>query len=219
MRRLALVLIVVVFAGCTGITSQLGDTPNAGSAGSSGDGNGGAGTTGEDVFLPFAFEHPGIYTYETYDEEGGTGKIVWDVQSVDGENITMRSSFTHDGTTQERTATFAREDAMVQVAFLPGGEYATLTMFSPSMNGVYGNDFRVGNTWTVPSEDGTMTYEITKKRTFAGIECYNSEIRIDGSVFTDACYSPNHGTAMHGVVYDEEGTKVREMKLVNYERK
>jgi hypothetical protein len=38
-------------------------------------------------------------------------------------------------------------------------------------------------------------------------------------VFTGACYSPDHGTAMYGVVYDEGGMRVREMKLVSYEPK
>ncbi|MFH5796961.1 hypothetical protein [Haladaptatus sp. CMAA 1911] len=223
MRRVTLLLVVVsvVLAGCAGVSNQLdaGDGSDSGSSGGDGSGAGDAGTTQDDVFLPFAFERPGTYTYETYEMDDGTGKIVWDIQSVEGENITMRSTFTHDGKTRERTATFTREEAMVQVAFLPGGEYATMTMFSPSMNGVYGNDFRVGNTWTVPSSDGTMTYEITGKKTYAGIGCYNSEIRINGSVFTDACYSPDHGTAMYGVVYDDDGTKVREMKLVSYEAK
>ena len=228
MRRIALVMAVVtvvVVAGCTGVSSQLGNAPDAGSTASGlggpndGSSNGNSDTTGDDAFTPFAFTHPGTYTYETYDEEDGTGKLVWDIQSIDGQNITMKSSFTNGGKTRAKTATFTREDAMFQLAFMPGGEYVTTTMFSPSANGIYGNDFRVGNTWTAPSSQGTMTYEITKQRTIAGISCYDAEIRINDSVFTDACYSPDHGTAMYGVVYDEDGTKVRAMTLVDYERK
>ncbi|MCO8255381.1 hypothetical protein NKF26_16360 [Haladaptatus sp. AB618] len=229
MRRITLTLAVaalVVLAGCTGISSHLGNAPDAGSTGSgSGDNSNGDGSNDasdaseDDAFTPFAFQHSGTYTYETYDEEDGTGKLVWDIRSIDGENITMRSSFTNQGETQSKTATFTREEALVQLAFMPGGQYLMTTMFSPSANGIYGNDFRVGNTWTAPSSQGTMTYEITKQRTIAEISCYDAEIRINGSVFTDACYSPDHGTAMYGVIYDEDGTKVREMKLIAYERK
>ncbi len=221
MRRTAFVVavvVVVVFAGCTGFSSDLGNAPNSGSGSSDGSG-GDSGTTEDAAFTPFAFTHPGTYTYKTYDEEEGTGTLVWDIKSIDGQNITMRSSFTIGGKTQSKTAAFTREDAMINLAFMPGGQYLATTMFSPSANGIYGNDFRVGNTWTVPSSQGTMTYEITKKKSIAGISCYDAQIRINGSVFNDACYSPDHGTAMYGVVYDEDGTKVREMKLVDYERK
>lgn len=233
-----IVVVAVALAGCTGFGPSMpdaggnagGDGNNAGGdgngdGGSGGDGDGGSGGDGgtgsgdaDESFQPFRFDQPATYTFDVMDAREGNGRLVWDVQSIDGENVTLRSVFEFQGETQESTMTVSREDAMLELAFSPGGQYAVQTMFSSTMSQVYGEDLRVGRSWTFPSQDGTMTYEVTEKRKYAGVECYYSEIRVDGAVVRAGCYSPDHGVAPYSAHFDENGNPVLEVKLAGYER-
>ncbi|WP_458207564.1 hypothetical protein [Haladaptatus sp. NG-SE-30] len=171
------------------------------------------------AFTPFAFDHPATYTFEIRDQRERSGNLVWDVESIEGDRITMRIVFTFEGETQEKTMTFARDDAFAQVAFSPGGHYAMTTIFSSSMSSVYEKDLRVGQSWTAVSGEGTMRYDVVEKRNYAGVECYFSQIRMNGSVSMEGCYAPNHGVAPYGAYYDDSGTQLVEVKLASYERK
>ncbi|GAA0235162.1 hypothetical protein ACFFQF_24840 [Haladaptatus pallidirubidus] len=240
MKRTATIFVVftVVLTGCAGFGSSApnaedviagdgvgGENDGANIAGDGGgddEANGASnseGETGENSFQPFRFDRPGTYTFDVMDAREGSGKLVWDIQAIDGENVTLNSIFEFGGEKHESSMTVNRDDAIIDLAFVPGGQYAVQTMYAGAMSNAYGKDLRVGQSWSFTTQDGTMAYEVTEKRTYAGIECYYSEVRIDGSVARVGCYSPDHGVAPYSAYYDENGETVLEVKLVEYEAK
>ncbi len=229
MTRLVSIFVVlaVVLAGCAGFSPSVPDSGDADASGNgngvSGSGNGGSDGTSEETaknsFEPFQFERPGKYTFEVMDANKGSGKLVWDVQSIDGENVTLDSVFEFEGERQTSSMTVNRENAVAELAFSPGGQYAIQTMYSGAMSHAYGKDLKVGQSWSFTTADGSMKFEITEKRTYAGIECYYSELRLNGSVARDGCYSPDHGVAPYSAYYDETGKTLLEVKLVKYKSK
>ncbi|WP_049972335.1 hypothetical protein [Haladaptatus cibarius] len=218
------IVLAVVFAGCAGFGPSVPNAEDMNAGDGAGDevgsGNGDGANddeTTDNSFQPFRFDRPGTYTFDVMDANEGTGKLVWDVQAIDGENVTLNSIFEFGGERHESSMTVNRDDAIIDLAFVPGGQYAVQTMYAGAMSSAYGKDLRVGQSWSFTTQDGTMTYEVTEKRTYAGIECYYSEVRIDGSVVRDGCYSPDHGVAPYSAYYDESGKAVLEVKLVEYE--
>ncbi|WP_458187658.1 hypothetical protein [Haladaptatus sp. NG-WS-4] len=157
MRPDIFVVVVVLLAGCTG-GAEMPDN-----ASPDGPGADSATITDDATFTPFVFDNPATYTYEIRDQREGSGQLVWDVQSVEGNQITIHSVFTFEGETTEKTLTFERDDALAEIGFSPGGRYAITTMFSPSMSGVYDKDLQGGQTWTAVSGKGSMEYDVTEK--------------------------------------------------------
>jgi hypothetical protein len=98
----------------------------------------------------------------------------------------------------------------------PAGGLLVLTLYTP-MGWYGGYDLAVGNEWSITTEDGTAEFRVTGTGSYAGVQCYATEMTIDGTTQHEACLSPELGLAPYSAWYDEDGTLVMEIELVSYE--
>ena len=54
--------------------------------------------------------------------------------------------------------------------------------------------------------------------TYAGVDCFASEMRVDGTVLYEGCFSPDLGLAPYTAYYNEDRSLSMEMVLVSYEQ-
>lgn len=202
-------------SGGNGDAGGNGDSAGNGDAGS---GNGGGTGSGEIDF--FEFDSPGTYVFDV-EMDGDTGEVTWDIQSIDGETLTVYVDYAVGEADFETTITGTREDIQGQLLFTPAGSFMMLAVFSP-MYGYYdGEEMYVGKEWsfTAPDGSGSMSFEITETRTYAGVSCFASELRINDTTVQEACFSPDLGLAAYTAWYEEDtGDVEMRMELIEYSR-
>lgn len=224
-----LVVLTVLLAGCVGgVNVDADSTPTAnpttsggsGGSGGGGSGSGGGGSSGDlepGSWELLEFEEPATYTYDVFVEGDGEGQLIWDVQSVDGDTITVRTVYELGGERFESTVTGTRETVQSQLYTNPAGILLLTTMFTPSA-WYAGQELAVGSGWSYQTGEGSASFEVTGVDTRAGVDCFASEMRVDGTVLYEGCFSPDLGLAPYTAYYNEDGSISMEMVLVSYER-
>lgn len=229
-RRTALLAVLtciaVVLAGCGGTATDVGsnatpaETTQAADGGSPADDSGGGDESSADgsgdAWDAFRFDHPATYTFETYMEEQGEGVLVWDVTAVSGEEVTVDLHYEAGETTVDTTVSGTKDDVQSQLILTPGGQFFLIALFSPTFAYYEDRTLRVGEGWSYSTPDGSASFEITGKDTYADVECYVSEMRVDGEVVHEGCFAPDLGLAASSTYY-ESGEAVASMELTRYE--
>jgi hypothetical protein len=222
-----LLTLLVVLAGCTGGGGgpSAGDGNDGGADGQNGDGNGngdGDGGDGGDgnagsgqTWRAFEFEKTGKYTFDVFVEGDGSGTLVWDVQRVSGDEVTAHISYDVGDTSYESTVTGTTDIARQQLLGTPAGALLVTTMFTPGL-WYGGRELAVGNGWSYQTGEGSGSFQVTERRNLGGMSCYATEMKIDGTLRHEGCFSPDHGLAPYSAWYDEEGKLQMEVKLRNY---
>ena len=226
-KTLVLVVLTVLLAGCVGggnvDDSATTVATTSSSAGSGGDGSSGSGGGGSSADLEpgtwsvLTFDRPATYTYDIFAEGDGEGSLVWDVQSVDGDTITVRTVYELGGERSESTITGSRETVQSQLYANPAGVLLLTTMFTPSA-WYAGQELEVGSGWSYRTGEGSSSFEVTSIDTYAGVDCFASEMRVDGTVLYEGCFSPDLGLAPYTAYYNEDRSLSMEMVLVSYEQ-
>jgi len=226
---LVLVATAVVLAGCTGGGSSPGTTtaapttngqPTTTTGGGSGNGGTDSGSGGGGAEFAFwNFTRPGTYTYDIYEESQGKGTLVWDVQKVDGDQVTVHVKYDLGDTSYESTVSGDEQTVQGQLMMTPAGGFLLATMFSPSMAYYQDHKLAVGNSWSFSSDAGSLSFAVTGKDTYGGIECYASEMRVNGTVVNEGCFSPDHGLAPYVAYYDDQGDPQFTLTLKSYQPK
>ncbi|MCT9097214.1 hypothetical protein [Haloarchaeobius sp. HME9146] len=223
----------MVTAGClsggTGGDADPTDTQSPGDAGDgaggSGDGDAGDGDTGSGdssslqpgEWTVFDFDEPATYTYDVYMEGEGEGELIWDVQSVDGDTVTVRMVYDVAGERFDSTITGTKETVQSQLYTNPAGILLVTTMFTPA-TWYAGQDLSEGTKWSYTTQDGSASFAVTGTNTYANVECYTSEMTVDQQVLHEGCFAPQLGLAPYTAYYNEDGSLSMEMKLVSYEK-
>ncbi|MFD1645620.1 hypothetical protein [Haloarchaeobius litoreus] len=223
----ALVVLTVLLAGCVGggvgVDSTETGTPTSsggGSGGGNGGGGGGGGGSGDlepGSWNVLEFDQPATYTYDIYVEEEGSGTLVWDVQEVDGDTITIRTVYELGEERYESTVTGTKETVQSQLYANPAGILLLTTMFTPSA-WYGGQELEVGSGWSYQTQEGSASFEVTGVQTYAGVDCFYSEMIVDGTTLHEGCFSPDLGLAPYTAYYNEDGSLSMSMELVSYER-
>jgi hypothetical protein len=213
--------LTVVLAGCTGGNGPAADGnddsnggdggPNEGNGNGNGDDSAGTG----DTWRLFEFDRTGKYTFDVFMEDEGSGTLVWDVQRVSGDQVTTHVTYDVGEVNYESTVTGTADVARGQLMTTPAGGLLTATMFTPGL-WYGGRELAVGNGWSYQTGEGSGSFEVTEKRTVGGLTCYATEMKVDGTLRHEGCFSPDHGLAPYSAWYDEDGTLVTEMELVEY---
>lgn len=238
-RFVLVVVVLVLTAGC--LTGGSGGVPE--SDGSSGDGagdggagdgagDGGAGDGGDSndgdapdssdggemagEWEPFAFDSPARYEYDVFMEGDGEGTIVWDVQSIDDGEYTVTLIYEMGDERYETTATGTKDTVVQQFFTNPGGIIIVTTMSQPAI-WYEGRDLSTGTKWSYSTPQGSASFAVTGTDTYAGVDCWTSEMKINDSVFHEACFSPDLGLAPFAAYYGEDGTLEMSLTLVSYE--
>ncbi|WP_254528185.1 hypothetical protein [Natrinema gelatinilyticum] len=210
-----------LLAGCSSDSDAPSDSSgtDGGDGGTDGgDGGTDGGTGGADAtWKPFEFARPVTYTYEVYSPDDGEGTLVWDVTDVTDAGATVSVRYDTTETQFETTVTGTKEDLQSQLIMTPAGPFVIATVFSPTMAQYEGRTLRVGNEWSYSSSDGSMRFEVTEQRSYAGVDCYVSVTEIDGNTVHEGCFSPELEMAPYTAYYDENGRRTYEMSLVSVE--
>ncbi|WP_227131313.1 hypothetical protein [Halorubellus salinus] len=230
-RFVLVVAVLVLTAGC--LTGGGGGAPET--DGSSGDGasDGGDSNDGGDSsdgdapdssdgdavsgeWEPFAFDTPARYEYAVFMEGDGEGAIVWDVESVDDGEYTVTLVYEMGDERYETTATGTKDTVVQQFFTNPGGIVLVTTMSQPAV-WYEGRDLSTGTKWSYSTPQGSASFAVTGTDTIARVDCWTSEMRINDSVFHEACFSPDLGLAPYAAYYGEDGTLEMSLTLVSYE--
>jgi hypothetical protein len=223
---LVLVVLTVLLAGCVGgvnvddDSTTVATTSSSGGSGSGGGGSGGGSSNGDlepGTWSVLDFDQPATYTYDIFVEGDGEGSLVWDVQSVDGDTITVRTVYELGGERFESTITGTRETVQSQLYTNPAGVLLLTTMLTPSA-WYADRELEVGSGWSYQTPEGSSSFEVTGVDTHAGVDCFASEMRVDGTVLYEGCFSPDLGLAPYTAYYNEDGSLSMEMVLVSYEQ-
>ncbi|WP_435347487.1 hypothetical protein [Haloarchaeobius sp. HRN-SO-5] len=212
----AMVVVCVLLAGCVSGGGDVPTTSTAGSDGNGGDGSGDSSTLDGGSWALLEFDRPATYTYDVYVEGEGSGTLVWDVQEVDGDTVTVRTVYEMGDERYESTVTGTKETVEGQLYSTPAGILVVTTMFTPS-TWYAGQDLRVGTQWSYQTAEGSASFEVTGVESYGDVDCYRSEMRVDGSVLYEGCFAPDLGLAAYTAYYDEDGSLSMEMELVSYE--
>ncbi|MFC4407406.1 hypothetical protein [Haloarchaeobius iranensis] len=224
---LVLVVLTVLLAGCVGGVkvddgaTTVATTSSSGT-GSGGGGSGGGGSGGSSADLEpgswnvLEFGQPATYTYDIFVEGDGEGSLVLDVQEVDGDSITVRAVYELGQERHESTVTGTKETVQSQLYANPAGILLLTTMLTPSA-WYGGQELEVGSGWSYQTQAGSASFEVTGVETYAGVDCFDSEMVVDGTTLHEGCFSPGLGLAPYTAYYDEDGSLSMEMALVSYE--
>jgi len=207
------VVLLVALAGCSGgdfppadPTDGAGGDGVADAFGDEGSGDGGSSDSGvqdarggEDDAVSqwerFSFEEGEYYRYRVNvvgnDE---TATITWDVQSVDGGDVTADATYDDGDRSVTRTVTGENAsilwdlrdvdyesddaDAVIQMT-----SYLTLGPFSPLTAYYEHRELAVGNSWRLSGtpDAGYMTANVEGRNQYAGLNCYETAIRVPDS--------------------------------------
>lgn len=137
----------------------------------------------------------------------------------------------------EETATFSQADESAgrlmfvpEFTFTQNGRsfiwlyrYNLVTNVDPRIS-----ELSVGDDWVYESQSGDgeepsgFTFEVTERRTYAGQEClvvvneaFDGE---ESRPFSETCVSPDVGMPLYFVQYQDDGTPMVELELVEYRR-
>ncbi|WP_246998913.1 hypothetical protein [Halosolutus gelatinilyticus] len=223
--RVAGVASAGILAGCLdGETADDGDADSG--DGTDEDGNDSDSRSGdgdgtddpiEATWEPFEFDRPVAYTFDTYSADDGPGTLVWDVTGVTDDGATVTLSYETAETQFETTVTGTKDDLQSQLLLTPAGPFVLSTLFSPTMGYYEGRHLSVGEEWSYSSPDGSMRFELTERRAYAGVDCYASVTEVDEALVHEGCFSPALELAPYTVYYDENGDRAFEMTLVSLE--
>lgn len=195
-------------AGPDGSTTQATNDEKAKAVGASGDGGG-------PQYTHFDFEEGASYEYDVV-MSGTDGTFRWEVTDVSDDRVTVHTDYLVGGVVFEDTVTGTRATLEAELEATPAGPFMTLGVFHPFYDHYGGHDLRVGNSWSASVSSRSATYEVTGTDAYAGVDCYGTEVRIDGSLRHEGCVSPDLGLLVHSVVYDQTGSRSVVMTLSAY---
>lgn len=226
-----LLCVTVVLAGCGGTSTSAGDTtaspvdtPTPGSSGgaqSSGDGGSSAGdadsTPGDLAWHEFQFDHPVKYSYDTYMKGDGEGTLTWEVTEVDGDEVTVAVDYQTSETSYQSTVSGSKDTVRGQLMMSPAGAFMIVAIFSPTLGYYEGQPLEVGTGWSYTTDEGSASFKITGTDSYGGVDCYVSEMTVDGTLLHKGCFSPDLALAASSVYYDDTGEMTAKLELTSYE--
>jgi len=180
-----------------------------------GDGDGGDDDADARQYAHFDFREGERYEYDV--EMGGTdGTFVWEVTDVASDRVTVHTNYQVGRVTFEDTVTGTESTIEGQLTATPAGAFARLGLFHPYYGHYAAHELRVKNSWSATTSRGSATYTITGTDSYAGVDCYTTEVRVDGRIRHEGCVSPELGLLIHSAVYDRSGNVEVEMTLTEY---
>lgn len=164
----------------------------------------------------FEFRESARYEYEFFVRDEAEGTLLWDVQEVDGDTVTVHVEYDDGETEYESTVTGDRETVQSDLLMTPAGGIVLVTVFSPMYGGFRGERLETGNEWSHSSPEGSARYTVTGSDEIAGVPCYETVIEIDGETVHEGCINPDLGLSLYSAFYDEGGLEF-EIELVSFE--
>lgn len=220
--------VTLVLAGCSGTSTSANDeavtdtsTPISDAAdqpSGEGESSGDDSSSADDVaWQAFEFDHPATYTYDTFMSGDGEGTLVWEVTEVNGDEVTVSVDYQAGETSYQSTVSGTKDTVRGQLMMSPAGSFLIVSIFSPTLAYYEDQTLEVGQGWSYSTQEGSASFEITGKDTYAGIDCYASEMKVDGNLLHEGCFSSDLALATYTAYYEENGELTAKMELTSYE--
>ncbi len=212
----------ILVAGCVGDDGEGGNGDSNGdedNSGGNGD-NSGGGNANIDAsnaeFNHFEFEAGERYEYDVFMQGEGEGTLVWEVQDVSDNQMTIHTVYDVGETQYESTVTGDQDTIQGQVMMSPAGALMGAALFAPTWRHYQQGNLEVGNRWEASGPDGSVVLETVGRETYSGVECFASELRKDGEVVHESCVNPQLGLGSYMAFYTDSGDLELEMELTSY---
>lgn len=168
----------------------------------------------------FNLSKPGRYVFEIESAEEGTGSMNFETTEVSNGEATVRFQYDLGGESVESTVTGPVGEVEPRIATSPAYAYLTAIQLGGMTAGMLGGgeDLQVGNEFSQQSTAGSMRVEVTGTASYAGVDCYTIESRVNGTVTQETCTQQAFSSAPYVVFYDENGDLEQRIELVEYER-
>ncbi|WP_160132726.1 hypothetical protein [Halococcus salsus] len=168
----------------------------------------------------FNLSKPGRYVFEIESAEEGTGRMAFEVTNVEDGQSTVRTNYEIGGDSAESTVTGPVGEVESQLVMSPIYGYLIAIQLGGIGAGAVGGgqDLAVGDQFSQQSAEGSTKIEVTGTDSYAGIDCYVVETRINGTLNQEVCTQQAFSSAPYVAIYDENGTLSQRVELVEYER-
>lgn len=168
----------------------------------------------------FNLSKPGRYVFEIESAEEGTGRMSFEVTNVENGEATVKTGYELGGESAESSVTGPVGEVQPQLAMSPIYGYLVAIQLGGIGAGAFsgGEDLEVGNEFSQQSAEGSMHIEVTGTDSYAGVDCYVIETRINGTLTQEVCTQQAFSSAPYVAIYDENGTLTQRVELVEYER-
>lgn len=192
---------------------------------SSGSSDGASGSSGSALLNAeedwFNLSKPGKYVFEIESAEEGTGKMSFETTEVSGGQATTKATYELGDDSFASTVTGPVGEVQPQLATSPAYTYLLAIQLGGIGAGALsgGEDLEVGNKFSQQSSQGSMDIEVTGTDSYAGVDCYVVETRINGTLNQQVCTQQAFSSVPYFVTYDENGDLVQRVELVEYERR
>ncbi len=205
---IVIVVGVAVAAAAGGYVVMSGNGGNTPTNGDTTDGTDGTGEA--ETWSAYEYEEGEYYEYSV-DSANTSGTFSWSVESVEGDQVTVAVEWIP--TNGEKISAEYTNDKSIVGIQSPVGPYLS----SAWITGFQGEDFAVGNNWSVTVEGKTYTSKVTDTETYAGVEGYVGKVSIDDTTVFKAVVSPDLALPIYVASYDEDTGEIdQEIELQNY---
>ncbi len=178
----------------------------------------GAPITGPFTWGLYQFKGTEHFKYDAHMTEDGEKKDGWytiDAQPA-GNGMYQLAVAGQLGTDSFRSTTTVAPGQgvpMMQLAAMgPGG----IILFSPMYMMFGGQQWRVGNEWTMSHEGETASFKVESTCSYAGVSGLRGVWRKNNVVMMDVCVSPNVGLPLSIMMADDDGQNGQQMTLVEF---
>ncbi|EMA43621.1 hypothetical protein [Halococcus saccharolyticus] len=168
----------------------------------------------------FNLSKPGRYVFEIESAEEGTGSMSFETTEVSNGQATVSFQYDLGEESFESTVTGPVGEVEPQIATSPAYAYLTAIRLGGVTAGMLsgGEDLQVGNEFSQQSAEGSMHIEVTGTDSYAGVECYVIESRVNETLTQETCTQQAFSSAPYVAFYDENGNLEQRIELVEYER-
>lgn len=169
----------------------------------------------------FNLSKPGRYVFEIESAEEGTGSMVFETTEVSNGQTTVSFQYDLGEESFESTITGPIGEVEPQIATSPAYAYLITIRLGGLPAGMLsgGEDLQVGNEFSQQSAEGSMHIEVTGIDSYAGVDCYVIESRMNETLTQEICTQQAFSSAPYVAFYDENGDLEQRVELVEYERR
>lgn len=168
----------------------------------------------------FNLSKPGRYVFEIESAEEGTGSMSFETTEVSNGQATVSFQYDLGEESFESTVTGPVGEVEPQIATSPAYAYLTAVRLGGVTAGMLsgGEDLQVGNEFSQQSAEGSMHIEVTGTDSYAGVDCYVIESRVNETLTQETCTQQAFSSAPYVAFYDENGNLEQRIELIEYER-
>ncbi|WP_435077090.1 hypothetical protein [Halococcus sp. AFM35] len=168
----------------------------------------------------FNLSTPGRYAFEIESAEEGTGSMTFETTNVADGRATVSVEYELGDESFESTVTGPVGEVESQLVASPAYAHLLAIQLGGIGAGALGGgeELAVGDEFSQQSAEGSLRIAVVGTDSYAGVECYAVETRINGTLSQEVCTQQAFTSAPYVAIYDENGDLTERVELVEYRR-